>query len=104
LAKKFSIRRRASWRLAVGLGRDHGRLAGPRERLDHPLLGVERPVRDQRVRGEVGRQGVGAVEVVRPPGRERGAGRVAERVDRGVDLGARPAPAAPDRLPGPPPF
>ena len=44
------------------------------------------------------RSGVGTFEVVRLPGREGEPGRVAERVDGGVDLGAQAAAAAPDRL------
>src|SRR3954449_12226900 len=90
--------------LAVGLGRDHGRLAGPCERPEHALLGVERLVGDQRLGGEVGQQRVGAFEVVRLPRREGEAGRVAERVDQGVDLRAQAAAAAPDRLPAPAAF
>ena len=50
------------------------------------------------VPGAAGQQRVGTLEVVRLPGREGKAGRVAERVDRGVDLGAQAASAAPDRL------
>src|SRR3954462_14037611 len=82
----------------VGLGRDHGGLAGPRERPEHPLLGVERLVGDQRVRGQVRQQRVRPLQVVRLPRREGGAGRVAERVDQGVNLRAQAAAAAPDRL------
>src|SRR4051794_14993484 len=84
--------------LAVRLGRDHRGLAGPRERREHPLLGVERLVGAQRVRGQVRQQGVGALEVVRLPRREGEAGRVPERVDQGVNLRAQAAAAAPDRL------
>src|SRR3954462_4248741 len=88
----------------VGLGRDHGGLAGPRERLAHPLPGVGRLVGDQRVRGQVRHQRVRALQVVRLSRREREPGRVAERVDGGGDLGARPAAAAPDRLVAPAAF
>ena len=84
--------------LAVGLGRDHGRSAGLPQGPDHPLLGVERLVGDQGSRLVPGQQGIRALQVVRLPGREGKAGRVAERVDQGVDLGAQAAPAAPDRL------
>ena len=84
--------------LAVGLGRDDGRLAGPRERPEHALLGVERLVRDHRVGPDPGQQRVGAFEIVRLSGREREPGRVAQRVDRGVDLGRRAALAPADRL------
>src|SRR3954467_5070851 len=90
--------------LAVRLGRDHGGLAGPRERPEDALLGVERLVGDQRVRGQVRRQRVRALQVVRLSRREREPGRVAERVDGGVALGAQPAPAAPDRLVAPAAF
>src|SRR5947209_12861499 len=111
LAKKFSCR----WRLvqvavvrpgvpAAGLGRDHGGLAGPRERPEHPLPGVERLAGDRRVRGQVRQQRVRALQVVRLSRRGREPGRVAGRVDGGVDLGARPAPAAPDRLVAPAAF
>src|SRR3954451_22939767 len=89
---------------AVGLGRDHGRLAGPCERPEHALLGVERLVGDQRGGGEVGQQRVGPLQVVCLPRREGEAGRVAERVDQGVDLRAQAAAAAPDRLPAPAAF
>jgi hypothetical protein len=84
--------------LAVGLGRDHGRFARLPQRSDHPLLGVERLVGDQGIRLEPRQQGIRALQVVRLPGREGKAGRVAERVDQGVDLGAQAASAAPDRL------
>ena len=82
--------------LAVGLGRDHRRLAGLCEWFDHPRLGIKRLVGDQHARGEVRQQGIGSLQVGRLPRRERAAGRVAERVDRGVDLGAQATPAAPD--------
>jgi len=84
--------------LAVGLGRDHGGLAGPFERLEHALLGVERLISNHRTGLDLGQQGIGAFEVVRLPGREREAGRIAECVDRGVDLRRQATLAAPDRL------
>src|SRR4051794_28064393 len=52
----------------------------------------------------VRQQRVGAFEVVRLPRREGEAGRVAERVDQGVDLRAQAAFAAPGRLPAPAAF
>jgi hypothetical protein len=87
--------------LAVGLGRDHGRLAGLLERLEHALLRIESLVSDQRLRGEAWQQGVGTFKIVRLPRREREAGRVAECVNGGVDLGAQAAAATSDRLVGP---
>ena len=70
------------------------------QRLEHALLGIERLVCDQHVGGKVGQQGVGTFQVMRLSGRERKAGRVAQCVDRGVDLGAQAAATAPDRLVG----
>src|SRR3954447_7253495 len=90
--------------LAVGLGRDHGRLAGPRERPEDALLGVVGLVGDQRVRGQAREQRVGALQIMRLTRAEREPGRVAERVDGGVDLRAQPAAAAPDRLVAPAAF
>src|SRR3954464_9599740 len=104
--------------LAVRLGRDHGRLACLRERLEHSLLGIIGLVGDQRGSGEVGQQSIGTFEVVRLPRREGEAGRVAERVARGgaepggvagrvaggVYLRAQAAAAAPDRLVAPAAF
>jgi hypothetical protein len=84
--------------LAVALGWDHGRLAGPLERLEHTLIGVERLVRDQGVGRETRQQGIGTFQVVRLPGREGEAGRVAQRVDGRMDLRAQPATAASDRF------
>ena len=84
--------------LAVALGRDHGGLAGPLEGLEHALLGVEGLVGDQRVGSEVGQQGVGTLQIMRLPGRECQASRVAQRVHGGVDLRAQAATAASDRF------
>ena len=84
--------------LAAGLGWDHGHRAGLRQGFDHPLLGVERLVGDQRVGFKPRQQGVRALQVVRLARREREPGRVAERVDKGVDLRAQATPAAPDGL------
>ena len=82
--------------LAIGLGRDHRRLARLCEWFDHPRFGVERLVGDQRVGRKVGQQDVGTLQIVRLPRRQRETGRVTERVDRGVDLGAQATPATPD--------
>ena len=84
--------------LAVALGRDHGGLAGPLEGLEHALLGIEGLVRDQGVGRETRQQGIGTLQIMRLAWAEREAGRVAERIDRGVDLRRQAALAAPDRL------
>src|SRR5436305_704268 len=81
-----------------------GTEAGPLQGSQDALLGVERLVGDQRVRGELGQQDIGSFEVLRLPRREREPGRVAERVHERVDLRAQAAPAAPDRLVAPAAF
>src|SRR4051794_1847957 len=91
-------------RLAVRLGRDHGRLARLCERLEHSLPGIVGLVGDQRGGGEVGQQSIGTFEGVRLPRREGEAGRVPERVDQGVNLRAQAAAAAADRLVAPAAF
>jgi hypothetical protein len=84
--------------LAIGLGRDHRFFARLLQRGENPSLGVERLVRDQDTGLNFRQQGIRPFQVVRLPRREREPGRVAERVDQGVDLGAQAASAAPDRL------
>ena len=85
-------------RLAVALGWDHSGRAGLLQRLEHARLGIERLVGDQGVSSKTRQQGVGTLQIVRLPGREGKAGRVAERVDGRVNLRAKAAAAAPDRF------
>ena len=84
--------------LAVGLGRNDRFFARLLQRAENPSLGVERLVRDQDTGLDFRQQGIRPFQVVRLPRREREPGRVAERVNQGVDLGAQAASAAPDRL------
>ena len=84
--------------LAVDLGRDHRLLAHLLQRAENPSLGVERLVGDQNTGLDLRQQGIRALQVMRLPRREREPGRVAERVNQGVDLGAQAASAAPERL------
>jgi hypothetical protein len=95
LVQGFVIRARV---LAAGLGRDHRLFARLLQRGENPSFGVERLVRDQDPGLDFRQQGIRPFQVVRLPRREREPGRVAERVDQGVDLGAQAASAAPDRL------
>ena len=83
---------------AIALGWDDRELVGGGEWFDHPGVGVERLVGDERVGGERRQEGVGALQVVRLPRGEPELDRVAEGVDQGVDLGAQPTFAAADRL------
>lgn len=85
-------------RLSVSLGRNDRRFARREERRDHTLVGVEGLVGDDDVRSDQGQQPVGAGEVVLLAAGQGEAGRVAERVDQGVDLGRQSAFAPPDGL------
>ena len=54
-------------RFAVGFWRDHCGFARRRQLLDHPLIGVEPLVANERVGLHVGQEVVGARQVVRLP-------------------------------------
>ena len=66
--------------------------------LEDPFIGVERLVGDQRISRHGGQQVVRTQEVVCLAAGQEQADRVAQRVGQGMDLGARPAARAPDRL------
>lgn len=83
---------------AVALRRDHACLACSQQRLDDALVGIKGFVRQQRIGLHVRQQGIGTFQVVSLAGSEKEAGRIAQRVDDGVDFSAQPAFAAPDRL------
>lgn len=84
--------------LAVGSARDDCCLAGVVKRLDDTLLGIEGLVGDQHIGRDIGKQRVGSVQVMSLARRKMEAGRIAERIHGGVDLGAQSAFAAADRL------
>ena len=63
-----------------------------------PLVGIETFVGDHDVGLDLRQQDVGAVEIAGLSGREREAGRIAQRIDRCIDLGAQSAFAAADRF------
>jgi hypothetical protein len=85
-------------RLAAFARWDDGRLAGVSQRLEYPLVGIERFVGDERLGLKVGQQGIGSGQIVLLTAGEMKAGRIAERIDGGVDLGGQPALAAADGL------
>ena len=86
-------------RCRPGLPRwDHGCLAGVSQRLEYPLVGIERFVGDERLGLKVGQQGIGSGQIVLLTAGEMKADRIAERIHQRVDLGGQPALAAPDRL------
>jgi hypothetical protein len=61
-------------------------------------VGVERLVGDEGLGLDVGQERVGAFEVMGLSGREVKTRRIAQRIDRGMDLRAQPATAAPEGL------
>ena len=84
--------------LAVRFAWDHRRLAGGHEGRDDALVGIERLVSDQHAGLHARQQVVCSDEVVGLAASEMKAGRIAERIDRGVYLGAQSPARAPDRL------
>ena len=83
---------------AGAFGWDDRCLAGLRERLNHAGIGIESLIGDHSVRADLGKQRIGAFQIMSLAGGEMEASRIAERIDGGVDLGAQPSFAAPDRL------
>ena len=81
---------------AIPLGRADGALAGSFERRNDPLVGIEALVGDHGVGLDQRQQDIRAVEIAGLSGREREAGRIAQSIDRGIDLGAQSAFAAAD--------
>ena len=77
---------------------DHRRLAGFSERLEHALVRIERFVGNERLGFKLWEQGIGSGQIMLLTAGEMKAGRIAERIDGGVDLGGQPALAAADRL------
>ena len=91
--------------LARAARRDDHSFVRCQQWLDHPSLGVERPIGDEAVGFVARQQRIGAFEIMGLAGREMKARRVAEGIDRGVDLGAQAPAAAPEGLlNGRPPF
>lgn len=78
--------------------RNHHHAAPARQRLDHPLVRIECLVGDESLGFNAGQQRVSALQIMGLPGREVKSRRIAQRIDRGVDLGAQPATAAPEGL------
>jgi hypothetical protein len=89
-------------RCRPGLPRwDHGCLAGVSQRLEYPLVGIERLVGDERLGLKVGQQGIGSGQIVRLTAGQMKADRITKGIHQRVDLGGQPALAAADGLVGP---
>src|SRR5215212_6702834 len=73
---------------------DDGRLAGFSKRLEHPLVGIERLVGNERLGLKLRQQGIGSGQIVLLTAGQMKADRIAERIHQRVDLGGQPALAA----------
>jgi hypothetical protein len=80
-------------------GRDHGCDAACGQRVEHPVVGVEGAVGDQRSRGKARQEHIGRDDVGCLAWGECEAGRAAEPVDHGQDFGRQPSERAADGLP-----
>ena len=77
---------------------DDRRLTGLGQRLEHPLVGIEGFVGNERLGLQLRQQGIGSGQIVLLTASEMKADRIAERIPQRVDLGGQPALAAPNRL------
>ena len=84
--------------LSIALGRDHGRFSCRKQRLDDTQIGIEGLVRQQGIGLHLRQQRVSAFQIVGLPCGQQERQRIAKRIDHGMDFGAQPAFAAPDRL------
>jgi hypothetical protein len=86
-------------RCLAGLARwDDRHLAGFSQRREHPLVGIERFIGNERLGLKRGQQGIGSGQIVLLTAGEMKADRIAERIHQGVDLGGQPALATADGL------
>ncbi len=76
---------------------NHG-LALVQQRLDQPGLGIVGLIGKDGLRGCVLEQDIGSLEIMGLPWREEKACRVAQRINRGMDLGAQATSAASEGL------
>jgi len=86
------------WLFAVGLGRNHRRFPGLRQRLEYPLVGIVAFIGNHDLGLDHRQQHIGSVQIAGLSGRQQKAGRVTASIDRSMDLRAQSAFAAPDRL------
>ena len=87
---------------AYRVGRNHDLLAGMPQGLNQPWPRVVGTIGDDGLGSGVGKQCIGALQIMCLTCGEMESGGVAQCIDRGVDLGTQPASAASDRLRRPP--
>jgi hypothetical protein len=82
----------------VGLGRNHRRFAGLRQRFEYPFVGIVAFVGNNNRRFYSGQQRLRSFQITGLSGCQEKTDRIAEGIDGGVNFRAQPAPAASDRL------
>jgi hypothetical protein len=98
VARRVEVTVIASRLCSVRLGRDDNRFAGRDQRLNHPFIGVERLVGDQRIGLHRWQEMVGANEIMGLSAGQKEVDRIAESIDQGMDLGAQSTARAANRL------
>jgi len=83
---------------AIAPGWDHGSFSRCAKRVDHTLVGVECFVCQQSVGLHPRQQRVGAFQIMGFARGQKEGEWIAQGVNQGVDFGAQPAMAGPDRL------
>jgi hypothetical protein len=83
---------------AIRFGRNHRGFARLRQRLENPLVSIVAFIRNDDGCVEGGQQRVGSFQVAGLSGCQQKASRVAQGIDRGINLGAQPAFAAANGL------
>ncbi len=78
--------------------RDDGRLAGRSQGLDHPLLGIEGLVGNERLGLKLREQGIGSGQIMGLAARQGKADGVAQSIHQRMDLGRQPTFAASNGL------
>jgi len=83
---------------SITLGRNDELFSCRKQRLDDAFIGIESLVCQQGVGLHLGQKHVGTLQIMGLPRSQEEGQRIAEGVDHGMDFGAQPAFAAPDRL------
>ena len=84
--------------LSIAPGRNDELFSCRKQRLDDTLIGIESFVCQQRVGLHLGQKYVGTLQIMSLPRSQEEGQRISKGVDHGMDFGAQPAFAAPDRL------
>ena len=80
-----------AWYLPVGLWRYHRDFAGSGQPFMHPRIGIERFIGDEHISLHIWQKMVRTEQVVRLAAGQVEADRIAQGIDKGVDLGAQSA-------------